>query len=187
MRGHPSAGSAEVASLDPDDPDPVILDHIRRNRGLLNAPEIIAKAIQGPGGKDLASSDIVAGASKLIAVMTKTAGARHLFLCFDPERPPSPEEVSLIEFSAAQKNVTVHGIVPDSARDMQEIRAICRIRGTFRSAPVEAAGTRLAEAMEGLLHRYTISWMPESPAQAPGEMKIQVFSELGSGEVMFAG
>jgi hypothetical protein len=182
-----SNSDAEEVDTGPfTDPDPAILNHARRNQGMLVAPEIIAKVIPGPGRRDQASLDIGASAAKVIDLLIRVAtGAHHLFLCFEPDAPPSVEEVARIEAAAAAAIITIHGIVPDTARDMSAIRDICRKRGTFHRAPVETIGTPLAGAVEGLLQRYAISYTPESPAPDPVEVKVQVFSDMGCGEAVF--
>jgi len=173
----PDEGANRAAMLSED---PLVVGHLRRNRGFLTEAEIIDKVIPGPGHKDQASRDALAGSGKVIEILSRAAGVRHLFLCFHPDALPADEAAEEIERRAAEEKIVLHGMLPEGPEDDTALARICRQHGgTFCRRPVEQIADVMATVFAGFLNRYEITW---GPADAPGpahSARLQIFSRGG--------
>jgi hypothetical protein len=160
--------------------DPLVVHHLRRNRGFLTAAEIIDKVIPGPGHKDQASRDALASSGKVIEILSRAAGERHLFLCFHPDALLTTEATEELDRRAREEKIALHGIQPDGPEDNAILARICRQSGgTFSRWPVEQIADRLSGVFGGLLNRYEIVWWPPE-APGPGHSaRLQIFSRRG--------
>ena len=167
--------------------DPAVVYHLRRNRGFLTANEIIEKVIPGPGQKDLASRNVLASGTRVIEILSRAGGERHLFLCHHPDVPLSEEIVEELGSRAGEENIRLHGIQLASVQDtaLQElVRQRCG--GTYSVCKVEQVAARLAQIFRGLLNRYEIDWWPLEGRPAAQSTRVQIFSRLGCADCAIA-
>jgi hypothetical protein len=165
--------------------DPLVVQHLRKNRGFLTAAEIIEKVIPGPGPKEQASRDASRGVGKVIEMLSRAAGERHLFLCFHPDAPLSGKAVEELEDKANEEKVVLHGMLPEGTEDTAALARICRQSGgTFVRGPEEQIADVMATTFAGFLHRYEITWPPDGPG--PGHSaRLQIFSRAGCADCSF--
>jgi len=158
--------------------DPLIMGHLRRNRGFLAAPDIIEKFIDGPGHKDEASRDILVSAGKVIEILSRGAGERHLFLCLHPDALPPEDGLPELDERISAEKVVLHGVLPAGPEDATELARICLASGgTFSRWPAESIADGLAGTFAGLLNRYDIAWWPPD---VPGhKARLQILSRSG--------
>jgi hypothetical protein len=174
-------------SLEPEDgpnlaamrsEDPLIMSHLRKNRGFLAAPEIIEKFIDGPGHRNEASRDVLVSAEKVIEILSRSAGERHLFVCLHPGAMAPEDELAELEQRLSAEKVILHGVLPAGPEDATELARICAgSGGTFSRWPAEGIADGLARIFAGLLNRYDIAWWPPD---VPGQKaRLQIVSRAG--------
>jgi hypothetical protein len=174
-------------SLEPEDgpnlaamrsENPLIRSHLRSNRGFLAAPEIIEKFIDGPGHRNEASRDVLVAAEKVIEILSRGAGDRHLFVCFHPDAMAPEDGLAELEQRLSAEKVVLHGILPAGPEDATELARICAgSGGTFSRCPVESIADAFAKIFAGLLNRYDIAWWPPD---VPGQKaRLQIVSRVG--------
>jgi hypothetical protein len=160
--------------------DPAVVHHLRRNRGFLTAAEIIDKVIPGPGHKDQASPDALMSSNKVIEILSRAAGERHLFLCFHPDAPLTVEAAEELDRRAREEKIAIHCIQPDGIEDDAIWAPMCRHSGgTFSRCSVEQIADRLSGVFGGLLNRYEITWRPPNAAGPGHSARLQIFNGSG--------
>jgi hypothetical protein len=160
--------------------DPLVVGHLRRNRGFLTAAEVIDKVIPGPGHKDQTSRDALASSGKVIEILSRAAGERHLFLCFHPDVLPSEEAAEEIGGRAGEEKIALHGMLPEGPEDAAALARICRQSGgTFCRLPVERTADMMATVFGGFLNRYEIAWCPADAPAPAHSARLRIFSRSG--------
>ena len=157
--------------------DPQVAQHLRRYRGFLTAADIIEKVIPGPGRKEQASRDALAGSAKAIEILARAAGERHLFLCLHADAPLTPRKAEDLERRASEEKIVLHGILPNGPEDTTElVRICCESGGTFSRIPEEQIAFAMAAILRGFLKRYEIVWWPPDAAATARCARLQIFS-----------
>ena len=162
--------------------DPLIMSHLRKNRGFLAAPEIIEKFIDGPGHRNEASREVLVSAGKVIEILSRGAGERHLFVCLHPDALPPEDGLAMLDEQLSAEKIVLHGVLPSGPEEATEFARICVVSGgTFSRWPPEGIAEGLARIFAGLLNRYDISWWPPD---LPGQKaRLQIFSRAGCADL----
>jgi HEAT repeat protein len=172
---HEPDESADLAAMRSEDPQ--VAQHLRRYRGFLTAADIIEKVIPGPGRKEQASRDALAGSAKAIEILARAAGERHLFLCLHADAPLTPRKAEDLERRASEEKIVLHGILPNGPEDATELVRICRESGgTFSRIPEDQIAFAMAAIFRGFLKRYEIVWWPPDATGAARCVRLQIFS-----------
>ena len=158
--------------------DPLIMTHLRRNRGFLADPEIIEKFIDGPVHRNEVSRDVLVSAEKVIEILSRSAGERHLFVFLHPGALPPEDRLAALEQRLSAEKVVLHGVLPAGPEDATQMARICADSGgTFSRWPAEDIAPGLARIFAGLLNRYEITWWPPD---VPGQKaRLQIVSRAG--------
>ena len=164
--------------------DPAIENHVRANRGFLRDAEIIAKVIPGPGTKTMASLSMLASIRKLMDLLSRASGSRHLIVCLDPEYSLVPADLEGIAQDARAIDLAIHGVAPDSLKDCAAFEALCEAcGGTFQRLPAENGGDEMLRSYESLLNRYQITYVGQEPAGERVSAEIKLGCTRGVGAV----
>ena len=133
--------------------------------------------IPGPGRKEQASRDALAGSAKAIEILARAAGERHLFLCLHADAPLTPRKAEDLERRASEEKIVLHGILPNGPEDATELVRICRESGgTFSRIPEDQIAFAMAAIFRGFLKRYEIVWWPPDATGAARCVRLQIFS-----------
>jgi len=169
--------------------DPLIMTHLRKNRGFLAAPEVIERVLAGLGRKEEASRDVLASMEKTIEILSRGAGERHLFVFFHPNEPFPEESLEDLANRLSGNKVALHGFLPagtpeesPSPQTTPALAEICAASGgTFFCLPPEQIAASMTALFDGLLSRYDIAWWPP---EVPGHSaRMRIFSRCGCADL----
>ncbi len=171
-----------VSMNDPAE-DPILLKHLRLNRGFLREPEIIAKLIPGPGHRDKTSADLEASMEKVMSTVARASAARHVIVCLDPEDEFKESRVEGLVRAAKDDGFSIDGVAADSVRGAETFRQVCDATGgVLRLVPAAQVAEALPELYQSLRNRFQICYQN---ADAPENRKvdIDIYTPQGSGKL----
>jgi hypothetical protein len=158
--------------------DRALISHRRANQNLLADESFINRFIPGPGRVDESSADIAAGIHRLLEMIERTAGERHIFICFDRDCPVEERALKGLMEAASECNTFLHGFIPGPHSDeFNGIRQLCEsTRGTFDCLELDSVSNYIVDTYEQLLNRYEITY---EAADASGAPDVNLVSQHG--------
>jgi hypothetical protein len=162
--------------------DRALISHRRAHQNLLADEVFIKKFIPGPGRWDEASADITTAIRRLLDIAERTAGERHVFICFDRDCPVGERALREFAEAASESHTFLHGIIPGpDSEEFFGIRRLCESSGgTFGCMEVERIPEFIAATYEHLLNRYDVTY---EATGADGVPHVRLISQYGFAEL----
>ena len=156
--------------------DPVLVSHLRNNRGCLTNRNIIMKVVSSPGPREKASHYVEASARKLMDTVARVGGTHHVFVFLDPEMEIPETAPSGLAIAAVENGVSIHAVALERPEGYAGMEALClESGGTFEMRAPDAMAESIQRRYQALRNRYEITYRDggETPAE------ITIYSSAG--------
>jgi hypothetical protein len=185
-RDEPEGAKDDMAWFGDPPNDPLLLKHLRENRGFLVEPQFISKVLPGPGHREKAARNLAACVERSVDALQRVAGSRHLFLFLEAVQIPL-EVIEYLVLECRNHNIALHGFAPRAAEFWPFVRELSfETGGGFHFVEDDHLQEQIFREYAAIFNRHSVRYRIPGDSNA-AEVDLTIYSPSGVAHAKLTG